>query len=86
MQVVYSGLTELEAHTMEQALICIYTIQALSNARYEIAKKNIDGFNEEIERAATLLDVSYENLDNLVRRKGWKRKWEHGTQEYIRMT
>ncbi len=72
MQVVYSGLTETEARTMEQSLICIYTIQALSNARYEIAKKNIDGFRKEIERAATLLDVPYENLYNLVSRKGWK--------------
>ena len=71
MQVVFTGLTKKEARAMEQALICIYTYDALSNARYEIGRNNIDGFNAEIERAASLLKVPYENLDNLVRRKEW---------------
>ena len=71
MQVVYTGLTKEEARTMEQSLICIYTIQALSNARYEMSKKNVENFTKELERTATLLKVPYANLYHLVKREEW---------------
>ena len=66
MQVIFTGLTKEEARAMEQSLICIYTIDALSNARYEIAKKNISGFESEISRAASLLKIDESGLFNLV--------------------
>ena len=71
MQVIFTGLTKEEARAMEQSLICIYTINALSNARYEIAKKNIAGFESEISRAASLLKIDESGLFNLVKRKEW---------------
>lgn len=68
---VFTGLTESEARAMEQSLICIYTFDALSNARYEISVKNIEGFESEVTRMASLLKIDESGLWNLVRRKEW---------------
>lgn len=51
------GLPRSVARTMEQALICTYTLEALGNARYEIAEKNYEAFSEEMSRVASLLKV-----------------------------
>lgn len=71
MQIVATGLTKAEAKIWEQSLICIFTIDALANARYEIAVDNIPKYNAEISRAASLLKVDEEGLRNLINRKEW---------------
>lgn len=71
MQVVFTGLTESEARAMEQSLICIYTFDALSNARYEISEGKIGEFESEVNRMASLLKIDESGLWNLVRRKEW---------------
>ena len=53
---------------MEQSLICIYTIDALANARYEIAEKNYEKFADEIERAAEIARIPLPDLQNAMKR------------------
>ena len=69
MHVVVSGLTKKEARALEQSLICIYTIDALANARYEIAEKNYDNFEKEIERAAEITKIPLPDLKKAMKRK-----------------
>ena len=64
-------ITKEEARVREHSLICVYIIEALLNARYEIAKKNIGQFEAEISRATSLLKVPEANLFNLVNRLEW---------------
>ena len=71
MYIWASGKTRREARMIEQSLICVFTIDALANARYEIAVKNIPGFKNELKTAASLLKIPYQNLENLVNRKEW---------------
>lgn len=71
MQVVFTGLNKMEARAMEQSLICIYTFDALSNARYEISEGKIGEFESEVNRMASLLKIDESGLWNLVRRKEW---------------
>lgn len=68
MWVVASGLTLEEAKALEQSLICIYTIDALANARYEIAQKNYGKFVEEIERAAQIARIPLPDLMKAMER------------------
>ena len=71
MKVIKSGLTKQQARAIEQSLICIYTIDALANARYEIAEKNYDKFNEEFHRASELIKIPLDDLYSaMVRSKG----------------
>ena len=71
MQVVFTGLNKMEARAMEQSLICIYTFDALSNARYEISEGKIGEFESEVNRMASLLKIDESGMWNLVRRKEW---------------
>ena len=41
MEIMVTGLTEDEAKLTEQTLISVYTLDALQNARREIARGNI---------------------------------------------
>ena len=68
MQVVMTGLTKQEARSLEQALICIYTIDALSNARYEIAQKNYGKFVQEFTRAGNIVGIPYADLLKIMDR------------------
>lgn len=68
MWVVVSGLTKREARALEQSLICIYTIDALANARYEIAEKNYGKFADEIKRAADLAKIPLPDLGEAMKR------------------
>ena len=68
MWVVATGLTKEVAKALEQSLICIYTIDALANARYEIAEKNYEKFAYEIERAAEIARIPLPDLQNAMKR------------------
>lgn len=66
-QMVKDGLTQKEAAILENALICIYTLQALSNARHEIAQKNYPGFKQEFKRAASLCKLPIDRLYDVMK-------------------
>ena len=68
MQVVMTGLTKQEARSLEQVLICIYTIDDLSNARYEIAQKNYGKFVQEFTRAGNIVGIPYADLLKIMGR------------------
>ncbi|MBQ4060128.1 MAG: GIY-YIG nuclease family protein, partial [Lachnospiraceae bacterium] len=67
MYIVKSGLTKKEAAALENALICIYTIDALANARHEIAVKNFDGFEKEFGRAASICRIPLTQLKDVMK-------------------
>ena len=67
MYIVKDKLSKKEARTLENALICIYTIEALANARHEIAVKNFDGFEKEFARAASICKIPTGDLYNAMR-------------------
>lgn len=69
MYIVKDGLTRREARSLEQALICIYTIEALANARYEIAEKNYANFEKEFQRAASIAKIPLNDLMKAMKRK-----------------
>lgn len=68
MYVVKDGLTKKEARMLEQSLICIYTIDALANARYEIAEKNYYQFEQEMNRAASISKLPLSTLKDVMKR------------------
>lgn len=65
MFVVATGLSKEEARTGEQVLISAYTLEALDNARREIAVRNIHKFLNEIHRIAELWKIDNFPLDML---------------------
>ena len=67
MYIVKDRLNKKEARALENALICIYTIQALANARHEIAVKNFDGFEKEFARAASICKIPTGDLYNAMK-------------------
>ena len=67
MYIVKDGLTLKEAAALENALICIYTLQALSNARHEIAQKNYPGFELEFKRAASICKLPIKRLYDVMK-------------------
>ena len=72
MVVVSTGLTVRQAKVEEQTLISVYSLEALDNARREIAVLNLAGFREEISRAAEIYGSSIENFMDLLG------EWDHG--------
>ena len=66
MVVVSTGLTVRQAKVEEQTLISVYSLEALDNARREIAVLNLAGFREEISRAAEIYGSSIENFMDLL--------------------
>lgn len=69
MYVIESDLTLEEDRAIEQSLICIYTIDALANARYEIAQKNYENFELEFKRDSELTKMPLTELKNVIDRK-----------------
>ncbi len=67
MYIVKSGLSKGEAAALENALICVYTIDALANARHEIAVKNFEKYNMEIQRAASICRMDISVLDKVMK-------------------
>ena len=67
MYIVKDGLSLQEAMALENALICVYTVNALSNARHEIAVKNFAGFEEEFARAASLCKIPLDELHDVMK-------------------
>lgn len=67
MYIVKDGLTVKEAKALENALICVYTIDALANARHEIAVGKIDKFNDEFARASTICRIPLEPLRKMMK-------------------
>lgn len=65
MVVIATGLSKEEARTGEQVLISAYTLEALDNARREIAVRNIHKFLNEIHRIAELWEIDNFPLDML---------------------
>ena len=60
MIVVLTGLSYVEARAWEQALISFFTLDALENARREIAVKNVTAATAEIIRGSEILAGYYE--------------------------
>ncbi|MBS3938335.1 MAG: RHS repeat protein, partial [Peptococcaceae bacterium] len=60
---VMTGLAKAEAIGVEQTLISVYTLDALVNARREIARGNLTGFADETSRALGL--AGYYISDNI---------------------
>ena len=60
-------MTVDEAKAYENALICIFTIEALANARHEIAQKNYLAFEKEFARAASICKLPLQNLYSVMR-------------------
>ncbi|SHO54186.1 RHS repeat-associated core domain-containing protein [Anaerocolumna xylanovorans] len=52
---VYSGLSKTKAHIFEEALILVYSKDALDNMRHSIAKGKINKFEDEYNRLLTLM-------------------------------
>ncbi len=48
-------------------LICIYTIDALANAKHEIAVKNFDGLEKEFGRAASICRMPLTQLKDVMK-------------------
>jgi len=61
LEVVYTGLTKNEARLVEQALISVYTLDTLQNARREIASHNIFKFQSDIGRVTSLWSGAIES-------------------------
>ena len=61
MYAVMTGLTKSEARTLEQGLICTYTINALDNAINSISKMKWSDYNAEWQRVLDLMDAWYED-------------------------
>ena len=60
----------MDCRDMEQVLICAYTIEALDNARYEIAKKNYKNFDKEMERVSSLLKLpGKKELEEIINKR-----------------
>ena len=55
MEVVMTGLSKNEARAAEQILISAYSLEALDNARREIAAANVVKFTDEVGRALGLM-------------------------------
>lgn len=66
MYIVKDQLSLKESKSLENALICIYTIDALANARHEIAVKNFDGFEREFGRAASICRMPLTQLKEVM--------------------
>ena len=47
---------------MEQTLISAYGLEALDNARREIAVWNLNGFHKEIQRAAEIFGATFDDF------------------------
>lgn len=62
--VITSGLTKREAMITEQLLISTYTLEYLTNARREIAVKNLEGYRENMDACIELFVSS--NVDELM--------------------
>lgn len=67
MYIVKDQLSLQEARALENALICVYTIDALANARHEIAVKNFAGFEDEFARAASLCKIPLDGLYDVMK-------------------
>ena len=67
MYIVKEGLSQEEAAALENALICIYTIDALANARHEIAVKRFDRFEKEFDRAASICRMPLTELKDIMK-------------------
>ncbi len=67
MYIVKDDLDLKEAATLENALICIYTISALANMRHEIAVNNFDGFEIEFKRAASICRMDISGLYDVMK-------------------
>lgn len=67
MYIVKDKLNLKESKALENALICVYTIDALANARHEIAVKNFDGFEKEFGRAASICRMPLTQLKDLMK-------------------
>lgn len=67
MYIVKDKLNLKQAETLENALICIYTIDALANARHEIAVKNFEGFEQEFSRAASICKIPLGTLYDVMK-------------------
>lgn len=68
MYIVKDKMDKRTARILENALICIYTLSALANARHEIALKNLDGFNKEIARASSVCRMPLDDLKKVMER------------------
>ena len=69
LEVKFTGLTVGQARVVEQVLISAYSLDYLRNARREIARGNVAGFNEEIEKINQLFNnASEDELLNLMGR------------------
>ena len=69
MTVVASGMNKIEARLMEQTLISAYTLKNLDNARREISKGNLAGYNNNIGKIVSIFNGIQENeLLNLMER------------------
>ena len=62
MVIVMTGLDRDSARVWEQILISAYTLEALDNARNEIAARNIASFNHEIVRAMAIMTSNSNRL------------------------
>ena len=67
MYIVKDKLSQSEAAALENALICIYSISALANARHEIALRNFDNFEREFERAASICRLPLSRLKDVMK-------------------
>ena len=67
MYIVKDKLSLSEASALENALICIYSISALANARHEIAVKNFDKFESEFDRAASICRMPLKRLKSVMK-------------------
>lgn len=67
MHIFKSGLSVKEAATLENALICIFKIDALANARHEVAVKNYAKFEMEFNRASSLTGIELNKLKDLMK-------------------
>lgn len=65
-RVVCSGLSVSEAKVMEQTLISAYGLEALDNARREIAVRNLNGFHKEMQRAAEIFGAAYDDFFGIL--------------------
>lgn len=64
---VITKLTKSEARMVEQMLITAYTLEALENARREIAKGNTGKFAEESKRAVEIMSSPGINWLDFIR-------------------